>query len=214
MPKLSQDQQSQRRNHILDAAELCFASAGFHRTSMQKICQRAAVSPGALYLYFDSKEALIAGIAERDRTEVIERFAALTTASNFIEAMRSVMNTCILQQPAYKSQLYLAIAAEAVHNRAVAHSLAECDNAIRNSLTGILRRAHLDGRINPVAPVERIAAVMSLIADGMFWRRAVDPACDLVAIADDLTEVIGRYLRTSEFETGEPETGSLQQVNS
>ena len=36
----------------------------------------------------------------------------------------------------------------------------------------------------------------------------VDPACDLVAIVDDLTEVIGRYMRTNE-----PEAGSLQPVN-
>ena len=37
---------------------------------MQDICKEAPISPGALYVYFDSKEALIAGIAERDRAGV------------------------------------------------------------------------------------------------------------------------------------------------
>ena len=62
MPKLKPDTQRARREHILDAAEQCFARAGFHRTTMQDICRDAAVSPGALYVYFASKEDLIAGI--------------------------------------------------------------------------------------------------------------------------------------------------------
>ena len=73
MPKLKPDIQRARREHILDAAEHCFARAGFHRTTMHDICREAGVSPGALYVYFDSKEALIAGICERDRAEFAER---------------------------------------------------------------------------------------------------------------------------------------------
>ena len=73
MPKLKPEVQTARREHILDAAERCFARAGFHRTTMHDICKEAGVSPGALYVYFDSKEALIAGISERDRAEFAER---------------------------------------------------------------------------------------------------------------------------------------------
>ena len=70
MPKLKPEVQRARREHILDAAEHCFGRAGFHRTTMHDICREAGVSPGALYVYFDSKEALIAGICERDRAGV------------------------------------------------------------------------------------------------------------------------------------------------
>jgi len=55
MPKLKPEVQTARREHILDAAETCFARAGFHRTTMHDICKEASVSPGALYVYFDSK---------------------------------------------------------------------------------------------------------------------------------------------------------------
>src|SRR6185503_14838904 len=61
--------QSDRRAEILDAAERCFARAGFHQASMQEICAEAGMSPGNLYRYFPSKEALIAGISERNRAE-------------------------------------------------------------------------------------------------------------------------------------------------
>ena len=56
MPKLKPDTQRARREHILDAAEVCFARAGFHRTTMQDICKEALISPGALYVYFTSRK--------------------------------------------------------------------------------------------------------------------------------------------------------------
>ncbi len=51
--------QDQRRVQILDAARACFASAGFHGASMHQICAEARMSPGALYRYFPSKDAII-----------------------------------------------------------------------------------------------------------------------------------------------------------
>ena len=90
MPRLKPDTQRLRREHILDAAELCFSRQGFHRTTMQDICKEAAVSPGALYVYFDSKEALISGIAERDRAEFQKRFELLSAAPDFLKALAQV----------------------------------------------------------------------------------------------------------------------------
>ena len=67
--------QSDRRAEILAAAQRCFVRSGFHGASMQEICAEAGMSPGNLYRYFRSKEALMAGIAERDRAEVAQQFA-------------------------------------------------------------------------------------------------------------------------------------------
>ena len=58
MPKLKPETQLARREHILDAAERCFAKAGFHRTTMQDICKTADVSAGALYVHFDSNMSI------------------------------------------------------------------------------------------------------------------------------------------------------------
>src|ERR1044072_2319014 len=75
MRRASAQLQSDRRAEILAAAQRCFVRAGFHGASMQDICAEAGMSPGNLYRYFPSKEALIAGIAERDRAEVAQQFA-------------------------------------------------------------------------------------------------------------------------------------------
>ena len=66
-----------RHDHILDAAEICFIRAGLHRTTMQDIAREAAMSAGNIYRYFDSKEAIVLGMAVREQ----ERGSAAVLAS-------------------------------------------------------------------------------------------------------------------------------------
>src|SRR5689334_15849438 len=99
MPRLKPDTQRARREHILDAAEVCFASAGFHRTTMHDICREASVSPGALYGYFDSKEALIAGISERDRADFAKRFETLASAPDLLAALMEIGEHYFIEEP-------------------------------------------------------------------------------------------------------------------
>ena len=55
-----------RRAEILDAALDVFVEVGFERATLQDVADRAGVTKGALYHYFDSKDALFAElIAER-----------------------------------------------------------------------------------------------------------------------------------------------------
>jgi TetR/AcrR family transcriptional repressor of uid operon len=191
MPKLSEDQQNQRRNRILDAAEACFTKTGFHNATMQDICKAAGISAGALYVYFASKEALIAGLAGRDRAEILGKVAHLADAPDFAAGLQMLMRSAIVEQPAHKMKLWLEIAAEATRNADVAKSFFECDGAIRSALENILRRAQAEGRIAPAMPAERITAVMSIIADGLIWRRAVRPDVDISSVAADMTSLIG-----------------------
>jgi AcrR family transcriptional regulator len=72
MPKVSAAYLRKRREQILGAAVRCFARDGFHRTTMQDIVGEAALSPGAIYRYFASKEDLIAEIAaQRHAAEML-----------------------------------------------------------------------------------------------------------------------------------------------
>lgn len=102
MPKLKPETEHARRQNILDAAQRCFARRGFHATSMQDICKEALVSPGALYVYFDSKEALIAGLCERDRAELTERLDGLCQAPDFLAALNAIGESYFVDDPASK----------------------------------------------------------------------------------------------------------------
>lgn len=194
MPKLSESKQEERRARILDAAERCFARAGFHRTTMQDICREAGVSPGALYIWFESKEALIAGLAARNRDEVLASFAALATADDFVAAMRQVLADCILNQSPQKSVLCLEIGAEATRNPSVAETLTRFDQTVLHALTDILDKAMREGRIAPTMPTKDLAEAMHVIADGLFWRRAVQKDFDAEATGRVLLALVSAAL--------------------
>ncbi len=58
-----------RREQLLDVAMHLFSVHGFAGTTTKDIAKAAKVSPGLLYHYYDSKEALMLGIVERFRKE-------------------------------------------------------------------------------------------------------------------------------------------------
>jgi AcrR family transcriptional regulator len=64
MPKVSEQHAAARKRQIVEAANRCFARAGFHRTTMQDVFREAQLSPGAVYTYFYGKDDLIRAIAD------------------------------------------------------------------------------------------------------------------------------------------------------
>ncbi|MDH7793965.1 MULTISPECIES: TetR/AcrR family transcriptional regulator [unclassified Beijerinckia] len=194
MPKLSDEKQQERRQHILDAAGACFARKGFHQTTMSDICREAGVSAGALYLYFKSKETLIEGLVARDRDEFLELFAEVDT-SDLMNSLGALMDTCVVHQPPEKIAIFLEIGVESRRNPAVAETMMRCDATIRASITDLLERAKAAGTINPDRPISEIVDVMEVIADGLFWSLGCRPNVDVASVARSILPVIAQMLR-------------------
>ena len=57
------------------------------------------MSPGNLYRYFPSKEALIAGIAERDRAEVAQEFASADLSHGFFAVLEGMAHHHFAERP-------------------------------------------------------------------------------------------------------------------
>ena len=194
MPKLKPATQRARREHILDAAEVCFAHSGFHRTTMQDICKEALISPGALYVYFASKEDLIAGIAERDRAEFAERFAELSAAPEFMKALSSLGERYFAEEPAYKRTMGIEIGLESTRNAKVGAMYRSVDRFVLDSFEKLFQRLVDEGRIAPELDIPTVAKVFSIIGDGMFMRRATDPEFDAKAVMPTVVALIGKLL--------------------
>ncbi len=60
-----QDVSEERKDQILEAATRVFTQRGFDEARMDDIVEEAGLSKGALYWYFESKEALITAIVDR-----------------------------------------------------------------------------------------------------------------------------------------------------
>ena len=101
MPRTVDPQLNERRRRqILEAATRCVIRRGFHQTSMQEICAEAEMSSGGLYRYFDSKEAIIAAIAEDERAE-----NAAIRAGPARTAVRTAQPCCHDRSPATRLSL-------------------------------------------------------------------------------------------------------------
>ena len=198
MPKLKPDTQRARRENILDAALLCFARAGFHATTMLDICKEADVSPGAVYVYFASKEDLIAGLCERDRNEFAERFSQLAAAPDFLEALQTIGEHYFVDEPPEKQRFVVEMGVESTRNPRIAEIFMSVDKFCCDSFQALFQRLKDEGRIAPRVDISTIAKVFNVIGDGMFWRRAIEPGFNAREVLPVITELVGTMLNPVE----------------
>jgi AcrR family transcriptional regulator len=173
MRRPSAQLQQDRREEILDAARRCFARTGFHQTSMQQICAEAGMSPGNLYRYFPSKEALIAGITERDRAEVGAQLAGAQAAPDFFATLEALARHHLVERPTEDVGLCIEMIAESRRNPTIARIMRDFDADVRAHLFALLAAAKDRGDIAADADFEAVVETMILLADGVWWRRAV-----------------------------------------
>jgi AcrR family transcriptional regulator len=194
MPKLKPEVQVARRERILDAAEQCFCRAGFHRTTIHDICKEAGISPGALYVYFDSKEALIAGMSERDRAEFAERLRALAEAPDFLQALAALGEQYFLQEPAHRHRNCIDIGLESTRNPRIGEIYQRVDRYVLAGFETLFQKLYDEGRIKPAFDIATVARTFIVVSDGMFWRRAIDPAFDPRVVMPAVLQLIRALL--------------------
>ncbi len=179
-----------RRADILVAAERCFVRSGFHGASMQDICNEAGMSAGNLYRYFPSKEALIAGIAERDRAEVAKEFASADLSRGFYAVLEGMAYHHFTQRPDDQVKLCTEVMAEARRHPEIARISAAFDADVKKWLIDLFRAAAERGDIASDVDFDSAATMLMIIADGVWWRRALEPDFDagtLVPLFMDIT---------------------------
>ncbi len=70
----------ERRKEILEAATKLFRDLGFESTTVQAVAAAAGVAAGTVYLYFPSKEAILAALEEDFEAGLIDRVAEISEA--------------------------------------------------------------------------------------------------------------------------------------
>jgi AcrR family transcriptional regulator len=188
--------QSDRRTEILVAAQRCFAQNGFHQTSMQEICAAAGMSPGNLYRYFPSKEAIIAGIAERDRAEVGAQLAGAVFATDFFATFGALARHHFVERTAEEVGLCAEIMTESRRNPTIAKIMQDFDHDVRARLVTMLKAAAERGDICADIDFEGVVTMMMTIADGVWWRRAVDPNFNAEAVLPIFMDITRHMLLT------------------
>ena len=116
-----------RRERILDAAEVCFVRNGFDRTTMQDMAREAAMSPANLYRYFDSKEALVIGLVEREGQHARSFITQLQRDGGPWEELMGVLDRYLIGMTRDAAVLRVDIWSEATRNPVIADLLERGD---------------------------------------------------------------------------------------
>ena len=182
--------QSDRRAEILEAAQRCFARSGFHQASIQDICAEAGMSPGNLYRYFPSKEAIIAGISERNRNEAAANFAKVNEAPDFFTGFAALGRQYLVERSDEEIALCLEIMAESRRNPEIGRIYQTIDADVRTGLVAVLRTAAERGEIPGDIDFEKVVIVLLALGDGIEWRRAVDPGFDPESVFPMVLDVV------------------------
>jgi TetR/AcrR family transcriptional regulator, repressor for uid operon len=195
--------QSDRRAEILAAAQRCFVRSGFHGASMQDICAEAGMSPGNLYRYFPSKEALIAGIAERDRAEVGAQFASADLSQGVFAVLEGLAHHHFAVRPSEQVLLCTEVMAEARRNPEIARISRAFDADVKTWLVDLLRAAVARGDVPDDIDLDGVVTMLMVIADGVWWRRALDPDFDPKAMLPIFMDITRHMLRSRPRGVGE-----------
>jgi TetR/AcrR family transcriptional regulator, repressor for uid operon len=175
----------ERRRNILETAVQVYARQGFHQTGMRQLCSALGMSPGALYRYFPSKEAIIAGIVELDREMIQHNLRTLPPEAGFIDTMQHMTTVMMDDLQANTGQLaiWAEISSEATRNPAVAALLANHYHFIEGLLSNLVRNALKRGELKKGIDPTAVARFIISAHEGMVIRRAVDPDFPLQRVA-------------------------------
>lgn len=152
---------------ILDAAKSCVVRSGFQGASMHDICAQAGMSPGALYRYFPSKEAVILAIADRDRREDAETFSAMFSNPSVVEGVvESTMAYIRHIRDRDMAPLFAEIRAESMRNDLISATCREHRSQIAERFAAYLARAIERREIEPKARLASLLVMFMAMGEG------------------------------------------------
>ncbi|MFY9846460.1 MAG: TetR/AcrR family transcriptional regulator [Trebonia sp.] len=193
MPKLTARTAAARRQQILDAATACFSERGIHATTMQDICQRAGLSPGAVYCWFTGKEAIIDAVADERHARERDMLQAAATAGDPRAAFSSFFDAYLdwLADPAEQRRRRVSIQmwADALVNdrlRASVRAGTDQQAIARDFITA----AQVAGDLPADIPADGLTRVLLAIIQGFILQQAWDPGIDIASYRQAVTFLI------------------------
>jgi TetR/AcrR family transcriptional repressor of uid operon len=192
----------EKRRVILDAAERCFARDGFRGASISSICAEAGISPGHLYHYFESKEAILGAITRMVLEQATEQFGRTMESSDALAGLIADAQQAKARKQHGGHVLVLDMLAEAARNPALAEVLQEHSRGMRQLLAGFLRRGQARGRIDPSLDAETAASILIGVIDGSKIMAVRDPSLNRMKTIKLLHTLIVRFLTPPDLPEG------------
>nr|WP_321271992.1 TetR/AcrR family transcriptional regulator [uncultured Tolumonas sp.] len=185
------DRAAQRRHQVLDAAAICFRNHGFHGASMAQISKTAGMSPGHIYHYFDSKEAIIAAIVERDLEEMMEWTEIFYSSDDILQSMVDGV-TCGVEANTNQecAALMLEIMAESARNPQIAATVQKSNQIARQRLNDLLIKEMAQRCAISSVDVQVKTDLIAAMFDGLLMKSVHNPTLDKDALTVLMRQVM------------------------
>jgi AcrR family transcriptional regulator len=174
MPRVSEEHLAARRQQIIDAARICFARNGFHTTSMHDVIKEAGLSVGAVYRYFDSKEALIEAVAEQVVGLIVDQLDSMIEIRPLpplVDVMDGVLRLVEAQAgPDGAARMALPVWGEALRNPRLRELVAGVYQTIRARFVRIAAQAEEEGQLPPGTDPEEAGLVLFGLVPGFLLQ--------------------------------------------
>src|SRR5947209_19450481 len=177
MPQVPVEPSLDRRAQILEAAMVCFAKRGFHQTSMHDISAEGGISVGLIYRYFANKEAVIAAMADRHKSEIQDLLERARQASSLFESLEILFTAhCCESSPKVLSAFVVDLYAEASRNPQIADLVRDVLETAMEGVTDLIGRSpEAKTAAHGLTPGE-LAELIFAVARGMLMRDVLQPA--------------------------------------
>lgn len=197
MPKF-QRRAAARPAEILDAALKCFADKGFAATTVAEIALAAGVTPGTIYRYFPSKEALVEALVDGEGElswhrgrEVAEAYGSRTAR----EVLALLLNRWVdhLRTPR-AALLLLVMSREGAGFPAVVEKYGtQLLDSGRLALERALRHGIERGEFPVLAVEETARTLATAVLGAVAWRACFGPS--RISSGDSVRQVITALVR-------------------
>jgi len=184
MPRVSQAYLDAQRQVILDAASRCFARNGIHATSMAQICEEAALSAGAIYRYFKSKQDILYAVfaSQRENSARASESSGPSADADPVESIQRGIAQMfhIVDDPdlAMEHRLSLMIHAEALRDPSVAKDYTRLHRQVSARFSESLKALQKTGALDQELDVEYLIWAFITMYQGFRVHKLLDPSLD------------------------------------
>lgn len=181
MPKVSEEHKERRREEILEGAQRAFARLGYEGATVARLEQETGLSRGAIFNYFESKEALFVALVER-------------SSDRFVEIWLERGYRALLEAIVHEDTDWLSVQIEAARRiwtddgfRAQVQRLEQEVAKQRPE-----RHARLRESVRADVPIEIASQFLGMLANGLAFERASgDPMPDLDVLVELVETGVG-----------------------
>lgn len=196
MPKVSPSHTRARREEILDAAKACFVRYGLRRTSMREIQRESGLSAGAIYDYFESKEAIVLALAQELLALPEALLAAAANAPDPLAALELVLermrvNLAALHAGGGTLGVRVQFLAEATVESPFRDMAQRFVGGIAEATAHALRAARDAGTLRADADPEALAHALTALVQGLVVQLAIGLEIDIERYFASVRSLLG-----------------------